>query len=517
MKKHARKLSIILTLVMILTSISFTGAFAGENDVADDAVATEAVEAAEPAADDQAAPADQAVTDDAAAVEDVEAAEPATDDQEATDPEAGDQADQTAEDDQMAPEGLAAGDQAVDEQAADEQAADEETFTITWTNDDGTVLETDEGVAKGSTPSYDGETPVCPKGDETVYKFAGWTPELAEVTADATYTATYKSLAGKPAMPVLKKNKDGKAYASYKSVWIEWNPVTEDENGYPYDESVVVRYVVKPKNKSLKKYDGIKTTYHSNKTTKAALKKVALKPFSTYSFTVSAYITKEDGTKVFSDEQTIKGSPVKSIRYRLTIKEGSTLKRHAGYGPKSYSLKGGVTIDTDRFQTGKYIFEYKGSIFYISQTRVRSAKALYNKRGSWNYLKVEAEHYIKDRKAGSRTKNLVFVNTYCQHAYFFEKKNGKWDCTDGWECGTGLASTPTPTGNYGEKYIHDRIRIKNRIPYWNLFNGNAALHATKPNDHRVGMVISNGCVRNPDAKAKKIYTKTKLKTRVLIV
>ena len=482
MKKYARKLSIVLTLVLILTSFGFTGVFANVNDGVD----ADQLEAAEPAAAD----ADQLEAADADQPEVTDADQP-----EATDanlPEATD-ADQ--------PEATDA------DQPGD---ADAETFTITWKLDDGTVLREDK-VAKDATPDY-GETPVKPEDENYIYEFEKWDPEVAPATADAEYTAVFtKKSKGftKPAAPVVEKNKEGKAYASYKSVHIVWAPVTKDADGVEYAEGVTVKYRVKaPKSPSIKFYKVSDTEWRTGKT---------LKPFSTYTFTVEAYVVNAEGEEVTSSATTIKGSPFKSIRYRLKIKEGSTLKRHAGNGPKSYKLGSGVTIDTDRFQTGKYIFEYKGSIFYISQTRVRSASALYNHRGTWNYTNKEAEYYIKDRGMGSATKNMIFVNTFCQHAYFFEKKDGKWDCTDSWECGTGLASTPTPTGNYGKKYIHARKRSKNNIQYWNLFNGNAALHGTKPNDKRVGLVISNGCVRNPVEKAKKIYTQTKLKTRVLIV
>ena len=65
------------------------------------------------------------------------------------------------------------------------------TYTISWKNYDGTVLETDKNVAYGSTPAYDGETPVRAKEGNKVYTFSGWTPEIDTVKGAATYTATY--------------------------------------------------------------------------------------------------------------------------------------------------------------------------------------------------------------------------------------------------------------------------------------------------------------------------------------
>ena len=67
------------------------------------------------------------------------------------------------------------------------------TYTVTWKNGD-TVLKTDT-VEEGSTPTYDGETPTKAADGDHMYVFSGWTPELAPVTEDVTYTATFASSA----------------------------------------------------------------------------------------------------------------------------------------------------------------------------------------------------------------------------------------------------------------------------------------------------------------------------------
>ena len=64
------------------------------------------------------------------------------------------------------------------------------TYTITWLDEDESVLKTEE-VAQGSLPFYGLENPSKADTDTHMFSFAGWSPELSLVTQNQTYTATY--------------------------------------------------------------------------------------------------------------------------------------------------------------------------------------------------------------------------------------------------------------------------------------------------------------------------------------
>ena len=62
-------------------------------------------------------------------------------------------------------------------------------YTIQWVNYDGTILK-EEQVAYGSTPTAP-VTPTRPNDDYFTYNFANWSPAIASVAGNQTYTATY--------------------------------------------------------------------------------------------------------------------------------------------------------------------------------------------------------------------------------------------------------------------------------------------------------------------------------------
>ena len=81
------------------------------------------------------------------------------------------------------------------------------TYTITWKNIDGKVLETDFDVAEGTIPTYDGGTPIKDPNAQYNYVWTGWTPNVGPATANTEYIATYQEELRK--YTIVWKDEDG--------------------------------------------------------------------------------------------------------------------------------------------------------------------------------------------------------------------------------------------------------------------------------------------------------------------
>ena len=86
---------------------------------------------------------------------------------------------------------------------------------LVWRNWDGTVLETDTGVPDGTTPTYDGQTPVRADTESFTYEFSGWYPAIGPIDGYTEYTAQYT------------------ATALYLVTWMNWDGTVLDSERIP--------------------------------------------------------------------------------------------------------------------------------------------------------------------------------------------------------------------------------------------------------------------------------------------
>ncbi len=80
------------------------------------------------------------------------------------------------------------------QQAVDELCATFLKYTIIWKDAEGNVLQTDEEVPYGTTPTYNGDTPTTTLGTVEEFLFIGWNPEVDSADSDVVYVARFKDL-----------------------------------------------------------------------------------------------------------------------------------------------------------------------------------------------------------------------------------------------------------------------------------------------------------------------------------
>ena len=123
----------------------------------------------------------------------------------------------------------------------------------------------------------------------------------------------------------------------------------------------------------------------------------------------------------------------------------------------------------------------------------------------------------------SNTSWLILVDRQACRLGVFRGQRGSWSYAQYWTCSTGAPSTPTPTGEYtvtgkGYSFGHGYTCY-----YYTQFYGDYLFHSIpyyqgtfNPMDSRMGMHISQGCVRLPIDRAKWIWDNVPLATKVVI-
>ena len=116
----------------------------------------------------------------------------------------------------------------------------ENLYTVTFVDEDGTVLKEAVEYPYGTLAAdiAEPDDPMKPSTAQYDYIFAGWAPDIADVTADAVYTATYKAFLRQYTVRFV--NEDGTELESVMwdygeiPVYTGKTPVKEGESGVVY-------------------------------------------------------------------------------------------------------------------------------------------------------------------------------------------------------------------------------------------------------------------------------------------
>ena len=355
-------------------------------------------------------------------------------------------------------------------------------------------------------------------------KITGYAPSEDVVAGKVTsktdieteITVTYEAV---PTEPVSNL----KLHPSYKSIILTWDRVPDAKeylilrstSAKPTDDTFVKYAVVKNSNSKTITFEDLKAN--------GAVGDFHLARWYFY----RVYAISQSGRS--SKGIWINGTAVRPMYEKITFKAGVTLQPHGGQW-KSHYFRAGQKVMAQGFGGGKFIFWYKGTKYYANYVRVKNCTAEYvsnsksksysgiwatqryasgdatgtkvNFNGIKCYDKTSAERFVNLIGKGSGSKYLIWVSTYHQHVYVFQGKKGAWKLIKDWECATGAAESPTPTG--AEKRLERRVSYRHGVRWWRPFQTWNSIHG-KLQSWSMGGPASNGCVRNFDQNAKWIY------------
>jgi len=137
---------------------------------------------------------------------------------------------------------------------------------------------------------------------------------------------------------------------------------------------------------------------------------------------------------------------------------------------------------------------------------------------------INASENINSKNISSTTNYLIWVDLINFKVNIFEGSTNKWSLVHSYLCTIGKPSTPTPKGNFtiGIKGLYFGVNKGYKCWYYTQFKGNYLFHSIIYNldgsvrDGRLGMRLSDGCIRLAKVNAKWIYDNIPMGTKVVI-
>lgn len=151
---------------------------------------------------------------------------------------------------------------------------------------------------------------------------------------------------------------------------------------------------------------------------------------------------------------------------------------------------------------------YKTKIRYTTNKSI----ALNHFRTDSNYID-KATNFVNSNNFFSSSKYFIWVDTKNFKVNIFEGYNKNWKLIKSYLCTIGKPSTPTPKGDFkiGVKGLYFGVEKGYKCWYYTQITGEYLFHSIIYNlngtvrDGRLGMALSNGCVRLQLENAKWIW------------
>lgn len=147
-----------------------------------------------------------------------------------------------------------------------------------------------------------------------------------------------------------------------------------------------------------------------------------------------------------------------------------------------------------------------------------------NLRGDNQKQNSNAENFVNSSDFSSDTNYLIWVELKNFRVNIFQGSTNKWVMLNSYLCTIGKNSTPTPKGTFkiGIKGLYFGVNKGYKCWYYTQFKGNYLFHSIIYNldgsvrDGRLGMKLSDGCIRLAKINAKWIYDNIPRDTKVVI-